>query len=141
MRVSPFVLLSLLCAAPAAVHAQRFYALGVTDEEGTRFIDALQKAVSANDRAAVVHMVNYPLRVNQSRTSHRLITSEATLLREYDAVFTPYVRRAITSDKVADMFISNAGVAIDRGVVWLAGVCTKSRPPVCHLGVSSINLP
>lgn len=141
MRVAVIAAVTLLCAAPGAAHAQRFYSLGVTDKEGTQFILALQKAVGANDRAAVVHMVNYPVRVNQSHKTHRLITSPDLLLREYDAVFTPFVRHAITSDKVADMFISNSGVAIERGVVWLTGVCSHARPPVCHLGVSSVNLP
>jgi hypothetical protein len=141
MRVAMIAAMSLLCAAPRAAHAQRFYSLGVTDKAGAQFIVTLQKAVAANDRAAVVHMINYPVRVNQAHKTHRLITSPELLLREYDAVFTPFVRHAITSDKVADMYISNSGVAIDRGVVWLTGVCTKERPPVCHLGVSSVNLP
>lgn len=137
--------LTFLCAAfvlamatPAG--AQRFLYTGLPDSAVLSFFGRLQKAVGAGDRAAVAGMVKYPFRVNRDATHHANIETAAELLKQYAAVFTPGIRKAIVTETAAKLTGSPDGVAIKAGAVWIAGTCDKSLPRKCRLGVASVNL-
>lgn len=130
--------LSLGVASPAA--AQRFMYTGMPDADVVAFLGKLQQAVGAGDRAAVAGMVLYPLRVNRDSARHTLVASRAELLRRYDAVFTPAIRRAIVTETAATLTGGLDGAGIKAGLVWISGVCDSRQLPRCRLGVASVNL-
>ena len=135
-----FLFLALLLAAVRPVSAQRFMFTGVPDAEVLTFLGKLQRAVAAGDRAAVAGMVNYPLGVNRDAEHHTLVASATALLKQYDAVFTPTIRRGIITETPANLTGGRDGAGIKAGLVWISGVCDRSRPAKCRLGVASVNL-
>ena len=134
-----FVLSLALVAVVSSARAQRFMYTGVPDREVLSFFDKFQKAVGSGNREMVSTMVNYPLRVNTRTGTKMVVTNRAELVRQYDAIFTPPVRAAIVTEKPAKLSGGRDGVAVAAGVVWLSGVCTKTRPVKCTLGVASVN--
>jgi len=81
------------------------------------FLTKLQTAVRADDRAAVVALVAFPLRVNSGGRS-RLYRHAAAIRRDYDAIFTPRVRTAILGQRFDRLFGRDQGVMIGDGEVW-----------------------
>lgn len=139
MRTLSFVAALLLVVMHPA-GAQRFVTLGMSDADVIATLQKLQKAVGAGDRATVAGMVNYPLRINHGPDDHTTLRTRADLLKHYDEVFAPEVRRAVVAEKLTDVLGSTEGVPLGKGAVWLASTCDKGRPPSCHLGITSVNL-
>jgi hypothetical protein len=134
----------LLMLVPLLAHrgnAQRFFPTGVDDKDVAAYVTRLQRAVGAGERGTVADLVAYPLHVNRGPRQHTLITSRDELLRRYDTIFTPAIRRAIVDERFANLSATSDGVAIARGAVWLRGICTRTHPVTCHMAVWSINLP
>jgi hypothetical protein len=100
----------------------------------------LQSAVAANDRKAVVAAFVYPFRVNWTRSSSTVVRSPAQLLRRYDEILSPPVRRAILAQHPDSLFYSWRGSMVGRGEVWIDGVC-DDRLERCRYGVTAINAP
>jgi hypothetical protein len=137
-RIAFFLSLTLFALVNTA-HAQRFLYTGVPDREVLTFFDKLQKAVASGNRNEVSTMINYPLHVNTRSGTKFVIDSRADLMRQYDAVFTPPIRNAIVTEKPARLIGGRAGVAVGSGMVWISGVCTKTKPSKCTLGVANVN--
>lgn len=133
------VLAFILVALAGSAHAQRFVYTGVPDKEVLTFFDRLQHAVAGGNRAVVVDMVHYPLRVNSRGGKHEMIATRAELLRQYDAVFTAPIREAITRERPEKLVGGRDGVAVAAGLVWISGTCTRVQPAKCVLGVASVN--
>jgi hypothetical protein len=129
----------LLLTATRHAHAQRFVALGMPDSEVLAALQNVQRAIAAGDRATIASMVRYPLRVNHGPANHSMIATRGELLKRYDAVFTPEVRRAVGATNLNDVLGGIDGVALGRGAVWLTSTCAAQRPRKCRLGLSSIN--
>ena len=130
----------LLVSSASSAGAQRFVALGMPDSQVLSTIQKLQRGVAQGDRAAVASLVRYPLRVNHGPDQHTMITGRAELLRQYDAIFTPEIRRALAAEKLDDVLGSKEGVPLGRGLVWMTSTCGTTRPRTCTIGITSINL-
>ena len=67
----------------------------------------------------------FPLRVNRGgrRISYK---TGKELLAEFDAVFTPKVRRAILDQRFETLFGRDQGVMIGSGEVWFDHLCRNS---------------
>jgi len=79
----------------------------------------LKEAVVREDRAAVVKLMAYPLRVNDLKSKKpRTFRKEAALLKAYDEVFTPHVLDGIRSLEPADLFCHDGSVTSDGGMLW-----------------------
>ena len=100
----------------------------------------LKQAVAANDRSAVSAQFVYPFRVNRTPTRHFFVETRAELLRRYDAILTPKVRRAILEQSSDSLFYSWRGLMVGNGAVWIDGVCDDSQEQKCRFGVTAINL-
>jgi hypothetical protein len=100
----------------------------------------LKEAVSANDRRAVASLFVYPLRVNRTPTRHFFVETRAELLRRYDAILTPNVRRAIMIQSPDSLSYSWRGLMVGRGTVWIDGLCEDARAQKCRFGVVAVNL-
>jgi hypothetical protein len=100
------------------------------DPSYAAFLKRLQDAVRANDRAAVIKLVGFPLRVNSNGRS-RLYRDAASVRGDYDRIFTPNVTRAILGQRFDRMFGRDQGLMIGDGQVWFDHVCINARcsPP------------
>jgi len=88
------------------------------------FLARLQAAVRADDRAAILGLINYPLRVNGSRT--RTYRDAAAVSRDFDGIFTAKVRRAILAQKAGELFVRDQGAMIGDGEIWFDQTCADS---------------
>ena len=88
------------------------------------FLARLQAAVRADDRGAILALINYPLRVNGSHT--RTYRDAAAVSRDFDRIFTAKVRRAILAQKAGELFVRDQGAMIGDGEVWFDQTCADS---------------
>jgi hypothetical protein len=104
------------------------------------FLSRLQVAVRANDRGAVIKLIDFPLRVNsQGRT--RLYRDAQSVQRDYDRIFTPQVRRAILGQRVDQLFVRDQGVMIGNGEVWFDQTCPNAAcSPPGPVRIEAVNL-
>lgn len=117
---------SLLAAAPASTQtaaemdASLDAAFGV-HEPYRQFFEQLQKAVAANEKAAVASMIDYPFRARIKGKAIEL--RDAThFVQAYDKIVTAKVKHAISSQTYPTMFANWQGVSIGDGEVWFSGV-------------------
>lgn len=85
-------------------------------------INAFQQAVIAGNKQDVAAFVRYPIvvKIDGHKTT---IRSEAMFVKRYDAIMTPDIVKAITSQKYEDLFVNSQGVMFGNGEAWLDGVC------------------
>ncbi len=101
----------------------------------------LQAAVAANDRSKVADHILYPLRVNgwsdelKGKGTVQFAT-KPEVLDNYDEIFTPQVKAAITKQKVADLFVNWQGVMVGKGEAWLSVSDKEPR----RYGIFAVNL-
>ena len=78
------------------------------------FLAQLQTAVRANDRAALISMMGFPLRVGS-----RTYPDAESVERDFDRIFSPRVRRAIGSQRADRLVMSGGQARIGNGELWL----------------------
>jgi hypothetical protein len=85
-------------------------------------IDALQKAVAADDAAGVAALVQYPIDV---RIGGKKVTlkNRKMFVARYKAFMTPDIRKAIVTTTYGDLFVNDKGVMFGRGQAWINGIC------------------
>lgn len=96
----------------------KYSAAGIDNDAAveTFFLD-MQKAVSKDDRAIVASMINYPVKVyGEGRTT--VISKESDLLKKYDSVFTPQVKKVLAKQTISDLFVNGQGVMVGNGEIW-----------------------
>ncbi len=105
-----------------------------------RFMTRLQAAVRKNDRAAVIAVIRFPLRVNANGQS-QLYRDARSVRDHYEEIFTPRVTRAILDQRTDLFFGSKGGVMIGNGEVWFEQECpnTACSPPG-QIRIKSVNL-
>ena len=85
-------------------------------------IRQLQRAVAANDTAAVAALVNYPFVTVRDGESLRVADAEA-FVREYDRIMTPPIAEAIKRQKYSQLMVNYKGVMFGNGEAWVNGIC------------------
>ena len=120
------VLIALLTAAGYALADNPdnpYAAAGISDPAHvTQFIARLQSAVAVGDRAAVVAMLDYPLRVYAPGRRLTTYYAAAALKANYAQVFTPEVVAAIATATPDNLFVRDQGVMVGNGEVWMREV-------------------
>jgi len=99
----------------------RLYAVaGAGDDETVNLAAArFRKAVLANDRDAVARAVRFPIWATVKGKRARLRRPQ-DLLANYDAIFTPALRRKIENSVPRLMFARDLGVMLtEHGEIWL----------------------
>lgn len=86
-----------------------------------QFFEHFQKAVAANDKAAVAAMVDYPFQARIKGKAVKL-RDAAHFIADYDLIVTPKVRHAVANQTYANLFANWQGVMIGDGEVWFSGV-------------------
>lgn len=97
------------------------------------FFDALQKAVAADDKAAVAAMVDYPFSARIGGKAVK-IRDAGHFAADYDKVVTAKVKNAVAKQTYATLFANWQGVMIGDGEVWFSGVGKDS-----HVKITAIN--
>jgi hypothetical protein len=82
----------------------------------------LQAALRADDRSAVIALINFPLRVGGAG-GPRIYRDGQSVEREFDRIFTPRVIRAIAGQKPGKLTVRNRRAVVGKGEVWLAETC------------------
>ena len=98
-------------------------AWGQSDTAGSRIRDSLnavpwkafQAAVVRNDSGAVAAWVRFPLWVNETRSSSRLIRDSTQFIREFSRVLPPGMRGFIARLPAESLWTSWRGTATPRG--------------------------
>ena len=85
-------------------------------------IRQLQRAVAANDTAAVAALGNYPFVTVRDGGSLRVADAEA-FVREYDRIMTPAIAEAIKRQKYSQLMVNYKGVMFGNGEAWVNGIC------------------
>jgi predicted component of type VI protein secretion system len=81
------------------------------------FFAKRQKAVAAEDKAAVAAMVNYPL-LSHSNAGSVQIKDAKHFLADYDKLITAKVKTAVAKQTYATLFTNWQGVMIGDGEIW-----------------------
>ena len=89
------------------------------------FLTRLQAAVRTNDRASLIKLVGFPLRVNSNGRS-RFYPNARSVERDFDRIFTPRVRQSILAQRPDQLFIRDQGAMIGDGEVWFDHSCLNS---------------
>ena len=98
--------------------AHRYDAAGAkSDRVVDTGVRAFRRGVIAHDARRVSTFIAYPLHVNFGLKS-RTIPNRATLLAQYDRIFTPGVRAEVERAVPADLFSRDQGVMLGDGIVW-----------------------
>ena len=85
-------------------------------------IRQLQRAVAANDTAAVAALVNYPFVTVRDGESLRVADAEA-FVRDYDRIMTPPIAEAIKRQRYSELMVNYKGVMFGNGEAWVNGIC------------------
>lgn len=99
--------------------------LGNADGYEKLFND-LQRAVAANDPAAVSALMRYPVLVHVGGKK-RHVADAATFQREYRQIITPEIAKAIAEQRFDGLFVNWEGAMIGKGQVWMGGECLDSK--------------
>lgn len=86
-----------------------------------QFFETLQKAVTADDKAAVAALVDYPFQARINGKAVKL-RDAAHFAADYDKIVTPKVKHAVAHQTYATLFANWQGVMIGDGEVWFSGV-------------------
>jgi hypothetical protein len=117
-RFSCLLALLLLGLAPLSAQAGKYSIGGIDDDAAvTTFLGKLQTALARDDQAAVVALVDSPLRVNFAKKPAEL--ERAAVQKRFAEIFTPNVRKAVAGAKADDLFVNWQGVMLGEGAVWL----------------------
>jgi hypothetical protein len=85
----------------------------------------IKEGLARKDRAAVVKLFLYPLRVNAAKPI--MFRNEAALLRSYDKIFTPALLGKIRASEPAALFCHNGLGMLDDGLFWAAMTAAGAR--------------
>jgi hypothetical protein len=89
-------------------------------------LERLQTAVAGDDRSGVAALVRYPLKARTGAEVLRIGNAKAFVER-YDDIVTPAVAKAIAGQRYAGLFVSQNGVMLGSGEVWINGICQDPK--------------
>lgn len=97
-----------------------------------QFLSRLQAAVRADNKGAVVRLVDLPLRVNFAGGA-RTYKDRRSIERDFDRIFTPRVKQAILDQRADRLSTNYQGAMIGDGAVWFDqtcpnGSCSRAGP-------------
>ena len=127
----------VFAAIPSVAAQTRFD--GLTEDEITGFLGALQAAVRSGKPAEVADLVVFPLRVNTPPKTG-FVKTRSEFVRRYAEIFTPAVRAAILRQRPTELFRNWQGLMIGNGEIWFRGVCPDAGCSTHRVGVITVNV-
>lgn len=89
-----------------------------TFDQAVQFATAVRRAAARNDRATLVALMQYPLRVNTAPGHSFSVASAGLLLRRFSTVFTPSILKQLRAIEPHDVFCRNGMSMLGSGVMW-----------------------
>ena len=86
----------------------------------------LQNSVVVDDRARVVEMVGFPIKINADGRS-RTLRNKNQLLAYYNVAFDAKLGGFIAKQKVSELSCNRKGIMIGRGEIWISTGGRSSR--------------
>jgi hypothetical protein len=95
------------------------YAVAGAQDDGLIHGNAFRfwHAVTTGDKTTVASLIAYPIKVHVAGKLKRILTSDE-LMSQYDAIFSPAYRKAISEAMPRNMFARDQGIMLGRGEVW-----------------------
>ena len=91
---------------------------GTTEQGLTSYLEKLQKAVQADDRASVAKLVSFPLRAWNGKTD-AIIKDKKQFLAQYTAIFSTSLKKTIGAARLENSWANYQGVMFESGRFWL----------------------
>lgn len=89
-----------------------------TYDQIVKFGQAVVAAARANDRAAIMALVQYPLRVNVTSSNHFFVKNAASLKAQYETVFTSSVIGLLRQIEPHGAFCREGMSMYGSGILW-----------------------
>ncbi|MBD8064027.1 hypothetical protein IC608_00870 [Devosia sp. PTR5] len=143
MRLAP-VLLAFACSAlPAFAQSEEDVMNRIETIHGNAegFFDvfgAMQDAVMLGDPTEIAHYGLYPLVVNANGETYDVL-EEQDLSDNFDALVSPETLDALRTQDVADLIVTDEGVGIGDGAIWITNICLDDACDQTQWGIFSIN--
>lgn len=90
------------------------------------FFDAMKKSVTAEDKAAVAMMIQYPFQARIGGKSLK-IRDAAHFIADYDQIITAKVKHALQTQTYETLFANWQGVMVGNGEIWFSNVGDTDR--------------
>ena len=93
---------------------------GVNYSQAKMLASQLTTALENDDKETIANLIEYPLRINKSRsgkTLHYFITNKNEFEKQYASLFTDANKKSIIKD--ISLFCNYQGAMLGGGVVWL----------------------
>jgi len=133
-----WLIVAMLLPRAAHVAAQpvdRFAPAGTDAPAVERFLGELQRAVAADERAAVLALFACPCTVWDGQRLRRV--RDAVQIRPfYDSVFDAGLKQQIAAARAEDLFANWQGVMLGDGRLWFGATGPGGR-----LGINAVNAP
>ena len=98
----------------------------------------LQDAMMFGDPVTIAQYALYPLAVNDSDGNYEVMYEEE-FLESFDVVFAPEGQQALLEQDPADLIVTQDGVGIGNGALWITNVCLDDSCEATQWGILSIN--
>ncbi|MGH6848382.1 MAG: hypothetical protein ACREC0_13385 [Methylocella sp.] len=110
-----------LAGAQSEVDSQ-FAMAGINNPKDARsFLEHLKMAEQNEDHDALAALVHYPLAMYDNGKVIKIYRSRNALLKNFNAIFTPKVLKAIRDAKFETLFVRDQGAMIGDGEIWFVG--------------------
>ena len=111
--------------APAGAQSEvdsQLYMAGIDSPKDARsFHEHLKAAARNKDNDALAALVHYPLAMYDNGKVIHIYRSRKALLKNFNAVFTPKVLKAIEDTQYETLFVRDQGAMIGDGEIWFVG--------------------
>jgi hypothetical protein len=142
-RLALFALAGLLLSSPAFAQSEE----EVYDDIETIHGDAdgffevfslLQDAMMFGDPVTVGQYAFFPLTVNANGETYDVL-EEQDLLDNFDTLVSAETQQALLNQDVDGLIVTQDGVGIGNGAVWVTNVCLDDACEETQWGIISIN--
>lgn len=142
LRLATLASAVLLLASPVLAQEEEVFDRITTihgDAEGFFEVFALlQDAMMFGDPVTVGQYAIFPLTVNADGETYDVL-EEQDLLDNFDTLVSPETQEALLEQDVADLIVTQDGVGIGNGAIWISNICLDDACDETQWGIISIN--
>lgn len=142
LRLAALASAILLLATPVLAQEEEVFDRIETihgDAEGFFEVFALlQDAMMFGDPVTVGQYAIFPLTVNADGETYDVL-EEQDLLDNFDTLVSPETQEALLEQDVADLIVTQDGVGIGNGAIWISNICLDDACDETQWGIISIN--
>lgn len=141
LRIAATALFALALIAPAAAGEEEIYAdIEAIHGNADGFFEifaGVQDAVMFNP-TDIAGYAFYPLTINANGETYDVL-EEQDFLDNFDSLILPETLEAIGAQDVDDLIVTDEGVGLGNGAMWITNVCLDDSCNETQWGILSIN--